>query len=415
MLRRIRYQITLGLLIAVGVPILVQMYLLRSDFYVSTQIVTIIGAAAAIVLGYIGYRRLFIFPGIASGGYIITALSVSFGAIVALAILFRIDYSRLQIFSSYLLSICIVLYFHFRYERTKQMVVAFVPGGVADNLPEIADVSWRRIHSVHSTLKGVNSVVVDLHHIHDESWEAAITRWVLNGVQVYNARDAIEQLTGLVEITHISENTLGSLNPNAVVFKAKSVADFILSAAMILMLSPLLMLIAIAIRLDSPGPAIFRQERVGFRAKVFTVYKFRTMYVASEAQDAEQRRQRAITQSGDARITRLGRLLRRSRLDELPQLFNILKGEMSLIGPRPEALSLSRWYEGEIPFYHYRHIIKPGLTGWAQVNQGHVTDVNDVREKLYLDFYYVKNFSFWLDMLIGLRTAAIMVTGIGAR
>ena len=176
-----------------------------------------------------------------------------------------------------------------------------------------------------------------------------------------------------------------------------------------------MIVVAIAIKIDSSGPAIFRQERMGFRAQVFTVYKFRTMRVATESEDAESLRQSAMTQDDDVRITKFGRILRRTRLDELPQLFNILKGDMSLIGPRPEALSLSQWYEKQIPFYHYRHIIKPGLTGWAQVSQGHVTDVTDVREKLNLDFYYVKNYSVWLDILIILRTAAIMVTGTGAR
>ena len=145
------------------------------------------------------------------------------------------------------------------------------------------------------------------------------------------------------------------------------------------------------------------------------MYKFRTMYAAGETRDAEALLQSAMTKDGDARITRFGRILRRTRLDELPQLFNILRGDMSLIGPRPEAVALSEWYETQIPFYHYRHIIKPGLTGWAQVNQGHVTDVNDVREKLNLDFYYVKNYSIWLDILIALRTIAIVFTGTGAR
>lgn len=195
----------------------------------------------------------------------------------------------------------------------------------------------------------------------------------------------------------------------------KSVVDFLVASILIVACSPLLIFFAIAIRLDSPGPVIFRQQRMGFRARTFTVYKFRTMYVETETGDAEAARHSAMTQTGDARITKFGRLLRRSRLDELPQLFNIFKGDMSLIGPRPEALALSEWYEKHIPFYHYRHIIKPGLTGWAQVNQGHVTDVTAVREKLNLDFYYVKNYSVWLDLLIAFRTVAIMVTGTGAR
>ena len=176
-----------------------------------------------------------------------------------------------------------------------------------------------------------------------------------------------------------------------------------------------MVVIGIAIRLDSPGPALFRQMRIGFRAEPFTVYKFRTMRTAAAVIDQNEARNQAMTQVNDPRITRLGGFLRRTRLDELPQLLNILKGEMSLIGPRPEAVALSQWYEREIPFYHYRHIIKPGVTGWAQINQGHVADVSDVKEKLNLDFYYVKNFSLWLDLLIILRTAQTMVTGKGAR
>jgi lipopolysaccharide/colanic/teichoic acid biosynthesis glycosyltransferase len=114
-------------------------------------------------------------------------------------------------------------------------------------------------------------------------------------------------------------------------------------------------------------------------------------------------------------VTRLGRFLRISRLDELPQVINILRGEMSWIGPRPEALPLSHWYQDELPFYYYRHIVYPGITGWAQVNQGHVTEVDRVLEKLHYDFYYIKNFSAWLDILILLKTVRTMLTGFGAK
>jgi lipopolysaccharide/colanic/teichoic acid biosynthesis glycosyltransferase len=105
----------------------------------------------------------------------------------------------------------------------------------------------------------------------------------------------------------------------------------------------------------------------------------------------------------------------RSRIDELPQLFNVLKGEMSWIGPRPEAIALSEWYEAELPFYSYRHIVRPGITGWAQINQGHVTNLDDIRAKLQYDFYYIKNFSYWLDLLIVFRTIVVMASGFGAR
>jgi lipopolysaccharide/colanic/teichoic acid biosynthesis glycosyltransferase len=172
--------------------------------------------------------------------------------------------------------------------------------------------------------------------------------------------------------------------------------------------------VAIAIRWDSPGPILFRQRRVGYGGSSFLVFKFRTMHNGGNGHDEDERTS-AITNHADPRVTRLGRLLRRSRIDELPQLLNILRGEMSWIGPRPEAEVLSKWYESELPFYRYRHIVKPGITGWAQVNQGHVAEVNDVLWKLQYDFYYIKNFSPWLDLLIVFKTLRTVLTGFGSR
>ncbi|MDX5493955.1 MAG: sugar transferase, partial [Alphaproteobacteria bacterium] len=164
---------------------------------------------------------------------------------------------------------------------------------------------------------------------------------------------------------------------------------------------------------DSRGPAIFRQQRMGYRGQPFTLYKFRTMH--SEDNVSSDERDRAITKTGDSRVTRLGRFLRKTRIDELPQLINILRGEMSWIGPRPEAVPLSEWYEKELPFYRYRHIVRPGISGWAQVMQGHVAAPDEVLEKLHYDFYYIKNFSPWLDILIVLKTIRTVLTGAGSK
>ena len=122
-----------------------------------------------------------------------------------------------------------------------------------------------------------------------------------------------------------------------------------------------------------------------------------------------------LARDDNERVTRVGNFLRRSRIDELPQILNILKGEMSWIGPRPEAAILSSWYTGEIPFYRYRHVVKPGISGWAQVNQGHVAQVDEVHRKLHYDFYYIKYFSPWLDLLIVFRTIRTMASGFGSR
>jgi lipopolysaccharide/colanic/teichoic acid biosynthesis glycosyltransferase len=131
--------------------------------------------------------------------------------------------------------------------------------------------------------------------------------------------------------------------------------------------------------------------------------------------EIEEDRRAAMTADGDARVTRIGHILRKLRIDEIPQIFNILKGEMSWIGPRPEAAVLSTWYTSELPFYRYRHVVKPGISGWAQVNQGHVAEIDEVHRKLQYDFYYIKYFSPWLDAVIFFRTIKIMLTGYGAK
>jgi lipopolysaccharide/colanic/teichoic acid biosynthesis glycosyltransferase len=174
---------------------------------------------------------------------------------------------------------------------------------------------------------------------------------------------------------------------------------------------PVMAVIALAIRIESRGPVLFRQTRVGHAGRRITVYKFRTM----RPMELEDARSAAMTKDEDDRITEVGKVLRTLRVDELPQIFNILKWEMSWIGPRPEAEVLSVWYTSEIPFYRYRHVVKPGISGWAQVNQGHVAEVDEVHRKLQYDFYYIKYFSPWLDILILFKTIKTMLTGFGSR
>lgn len=169
------------------------------------------------------------------------------------------------------------------------------------------------------------------------------------------------------------------------------------------------LLIAIAIKLDTPGPVFFVQERVGYRGRPLWVIKFRTMRVNQSLPDA------AFTLANDPRVTRVGRWLRVRRLDELPQFWNVLKGEMSLIGPRPEQRKLAERFATSIPSYVDRYLVKPGITGWAQVMQGYVDSEAGTYEKLAYDRYYVQNASIQLDWKILRRTARVILTGAGAR
>ncbi|MDZ7628789.1 MAG: exopolysaccharide biosynthesis polyprenyl glycosylphosphotransferase [Parvularculaceae bacterium] len=190
---------------------------------------------------------------------------------------------------------------------------------------------------------------------------------------------------------------------------SKRAFDVIAAALLIVFFSWLLLLTAILIRLDSPGPALYRQRRVGKDGKVFEIFKFRSMRADAEKNGAQW------ASSGDDRITRIGRFIRRTRIDEIPQAFNILKGEMSFVGPRPERPEFVAQLEREIPHYHDRHLVKPGITGWAQVRHEYTASVEGARDKLCYDLFYVKHFSLLLDLLIVLMTVRVAVLGIGSR
>ncbi|WFL78703.1 sugar transferase [Altererythrobacter arenosus] len=259
------------------------------------------------------------------------------------------------------------------------------------------------------------SIVADLHQDLSAEWERLLAKAALRGIPVYHCRLIEEALTGEVRINHLRENELGSLIPNLPYRYAKRVFDVVAVLLFAPIVLPLVCVIAMLIRLDSPGPAFFFQSRVGFRGETFRMVKLRTMRVVSKSTSANSAREFAMTKDNDDRITKIGRFLRKTRLDELPQAWNVLIGDMSWIGPRPEAADLALWHEGEIPFYSYRHIVRPGITGWAQVNQGHVTDLDSIEHKLRLDFYYVKNLSLWLDVLIALKTFRVIAGGVGAR
>lgn len=409
-------QYVFGLALAAAVPLFIFVYLLNAGRIANIQGISALGCAAAITMGFISFQKLHLFPG-SSSGYMLMSLTAAYAALAIVMLLLRLDYSRPQLVTSYVVAIMFFPLYQMAFVDRQRLRLGIVPGGRGERAPEVRHVVWRRLHSVNEPTSDFDAIVVDLRHDHSPTWSSRIADFALAGVPVYHAPDAFELLTGRVEVHHLSENTLGSLNPNALYLRIKSLVDRAGALVLLVLLLPFLVVLAIAIKRDSPGPVIFTQTRIGQRARPFRIFKLRTMipaHLMPVVQDDEAHRH-SITTDDDPRITRLGRVLRRYRIDELPQLLNILLGDMSFVGPRPEAHSLTEWYEREIPFYHYRHIIKPGLTGWAQVNQGHVAEIHDVRDKLYLDFYYVKYFSLWLDVLITLRTGLIVMTGFGAK
>ncbi len=410
---RNRVQLLGGVLFAVLLPLVFRFGPVAVPLTQSALTNTIVGATIALTLGFFFYRRLLDYPGTEGISYAVPVFALTYGAILILFLFMRLDYSRYLFGASYAMAVIWFTVLSIAMVRLRTYRIGIVPGGSVGTLPDPGSVRWENLTQPGALPSGLNAVVADLRTDFSPAWERFIAETAIAGTPVFHVKQLQETLTGRVEIEHLSENTLGALNPNDIYLKIKQIGDWLAALFVLALTLPFLATMAAIIRLESKGPALFRQARMGYRGNIFTLYKFRTMTM--ERDGAQSAREQAMTQDDDIRVTRFGRFLRRTRLDELPQMINILRGEMSWIGPRPEAVPLSEWYEKELPFYRYRHIVRPGISGWAQVMQGHVAAPDLVLEKLHYDFYYIKNFSPWLDLLIVLKTIRTMLTGFGAR
>lgn len=378
----------------------------------NTQLTSLIAAVVALLI----FRRVTIYPGTRAFGFILPAFSTTFGIAAAVLLFSRASYSGSMLLAGYLASLAVTFILGYLNQRAAPMRMYYVPFGKTDIVRDTPQIDWVKLTDAVVPRDPDASIVADLRLSHSPEWERMLAQAAISGIPVYHTKQLRESLTGRVQIEHLSENSFGSLLPALGYRGIKRTIDIVASIVLLPILILPLLVVALLVRTSSPGPILFRQRRMGYRGVPFDMLKFRTMTVAPTiVDDDEAARHAAITRDGDQRITGIGRFLRRSRIDELPQLVNILRGEMSWIGPRPEAVPLSSWYERELPFYAYRHIVRPGITGWAQVNQGHVAGLDDVHVKLHYDFYYIKFFSSWLDLLIALRTVRIMLTGFGAK
>ena len=232
------------------------------------------------------------------------------------------------------------------------------------------------------------------------------------GLGVVDGHELYEQVSGKLSIDQLKPSALifsQGFQRLAIIMGMKRLLDIFAASLGILLLLPLGLIVAALIRLDSRGPIFYRQTRVGLHGQPYVMWKFRSM-----TQDAESEGVRWAA-LGDPRVTRVGRWLRKWRIDELPQLVNVLKGEMSLVGPRPERPVFVQELRGYIPFYDVRHTVRPGITGWAQIRFGYTASADDTHVKLQYDLYYVKNLSFFLDLRILFETIRVVVAGEGAR
>lgn len=233
-----------------------------------------------------------------------------------------------------------------------------------------------------------------------------------HGIQVEEAASFYEKLTGKILLDDVRPSWFifsEGFRKSKFALAVKRCTDLAASTAILLFAAPFMLLFAIAIKLDSRGPVIYRQDRVGQGWKDYTIYKFRSMVENAERCGA------AWAEKDDPRVTRVGRFLRKYRLDELPQLFNVLKGDMSLVGPRPERRCFVKELAKEIPYYPQRLFVKPGVTGWAQIKYHYGASKDETKEKLQYDLYYIKHMSFLFDLSVIFDTVRVVLTGAGSR
>ena len=388
-----------------------------TDNILLTQINSVIASSIALILSLIGLERLTQFPGQKSMVTVLPTLLAS-GLIVGLILLvFRIPYSVYYLSLSAALGLVFCFVSQVFLRSVTQAIIGYVPIGRYHTLLSIKDVRWVKLTKCfqpnrHKRLP-FHAVVADFADKDlSGEWEQLLAETALQGTPVYNILQVSESLTGRLPIKHLYENNLGSLLPSQSYLLIKRMADTVVIIMSLPIVIPIALLVALLIKWEgrhSNSAVLFKQRRIGQGGKLFTMYKFRSMIPNAEDNGAQ------MATNADLRVTNFGRFIRQTRLDEIPQFINVLKGDMSLIGPRPEQLDFVEQFNETIPFYRYRHIVKPGISGWAQVMQGYASDEDETKVKLEHDFFYIKNFSLTLDLLIVIKTIQTMVTGFGAR
>ncbi len=259
--------------------------------------------------------------------------------------------------------------------------------------------------------KNIKETIIALLENDEETIMNIIAKFDSLGVSIKIVPDLYQIVTGQVRKSSVYEVPLMEINPQLMTEwerKLKRLMDIVVSLIILILSLPITIITAIFIKLESPGPVIFKQERVGLNGKIFKIYKFRSMI-----NDAEKKTGPVWAGKNDPRITKVGKFIRKVRIDEIPQMVNVLKGEMSLVGPRPERPYFVEKFAKEIPFYKRRLLVKPGITGWAQVKHKYDESIEDVKTKLKYDLFYIENMSIRMDLKILFRTVFTVLLGKG--
>jgi len=369
----------------------------------------LVGALSCYLISSLTLHNLGKYPGNKPLSYLLPVVIVNLLIFTAVINLFRLDYSRTVLVISSI-TVPLVTYLEFRIRQGMQTGrYAVVPYGFYAKLIDCNPNKFYVLQKPMQLNTGTNGIIVDSNEQLPAEWQQFIAEELSKDTPVIDSVSAYESITGKSPLDHYGELASHDLLPSQIYLGAKRVVESILVISTAPITIPFVLLVAAAVKIESKGPAFFIQRRVGKGGQEFNMYKIRSMCLDSECEGAQ------FAGENDPRITRIGRFIRKMRIDELPQFLNILKGDMALIGPRPEQAAFVKKFEKAIPLYSFRHIVRPGITGWAQVTQGYAADEDETREKLAHDFYYVKNLSVWLDLDIAFKTVKTMLTGFGAR
>lgn len=326
-------------------------------------------------------------------------------------------YSRGAVLLCYVLATAWFLYGHWLQQRHQVLRLAYLSPGTPARLEALVGAPLARLAQrislqdwhVDTTATHWDGVVIDPQAAHDTTEGQPLSALRLARLRLYTVEQLAELLSGRKVIVPNDARSLWDLQVSPSYDLVKRGLDFALCAATMPLWLPLCLVLGLAVKCDSAGPMLFSQMRVGRDGQAFRLWKLRSMQHNPRHEEAR------FARAGDDRITRLGKLLRRARLDELPQLWNVLCGHMSLIGPRPEQEVFVKEFTRRIPAYAYRHLVRPGLTGWAQVQQGYAGSEEETSTKLSYDLYYLAHYSIALDLLIAYKTVRIVATGFGSR
>lgn len=370
---------------------------------------SMLGCSLAFFVASMALHQFERFPQKKPVAFILPVSFSAFAFVLAILLIFRLNYSVQILIAGLFLTIILLGFQHVIGSRHRHLRLYVVALGEAARFENTEHYTFFFLNNPVLKDTKPDGIVADMHaDAITPEWERFLSNCALKGIPVYNAMQLNEAITGKVNVRHLITNNFGDLAPSSVYQGLKRAVDivFVLLASPVLI--PLMLGLSIWIILDSPGGPFYVQSRMGLGGQWFNVVKFRSMYIHLQGS--------SFTEDGeDPRITRVGKIIRKYRLDELPQFWNVLKGEMSLIGPRPESAELAKWYDNEVPFFAYRHVVRPGISGWAQVMQGYAAGVDDMKDKLAYDFYYIKHFSLWLDLLIWYKTIKTVFTGFGSR